>query len=135
MHLGGRARLAFVINCLYSMFAYKSFTYFSLLNSLSNGKRVSYEEVRLPPANNQRCDLYVDDEVEVRHKAVYLWTVPCDRIAKGYSEVHWCRKFKARLFSFKTYNNTFQNRQCKLSYTLVIMFFRHFIRNFHIQTV
>lgn len=28
-------------------------------------RRVPYEEVRLPPASIQRCDLYVDDEVEV----------------------------------------------------------------------
>jgi len=33
---------------------------------LNNCRRVAYEEVRLPPSTNQRCDLYVDDEVEVR---------------------------------------------------------------------
>lgn len=33
---------------------------------LNNCRRVAYQEVRLPPATNQRCDLYVDDEVEVR---------------------------------------------------------------------
>lgn len=37
---------------------------------LNNCRRVAYEEVRLPPATNQRCDLYVDDEVEVSLK---LW--------------------------------------------------------------
>ena len=45
-------------------------TYISKLSelfcySLSNARRVSYEEVRLPPTGNIRCDLYVDDEVEV----------------------------------------------------------------------
>ena len=33
--------------------------------SLSNSRRVSYDEVRLPPTGNMKCDLYVDDEVEV----------------------------------------------------------------------
>ena len=37
---------------------------------LNNCRRVAYEEVRLPPVTNQRCDLYVDDEVEVSLK---LW--------------------------------------------------------------
>lgn len=44
---------------------------------LNNCRRVAYEEVRLPPASNQRCDLYVDDEVEVRlanGKPVWLST-------------------------------------------------------------
>ena len=45
-------------------------TYISKLSelfdySLSNSRRVSYEEVRLPPTGNMKCDLYVDDEVEV----------------------------------------------------------------------
>lgn len=45
-------------------------TYISKLSelfyySLSNSRRVSYEDVRLPPTGNIRCDLYVDDEVEV----------------------------------------------------------------------
>ena len=39
---------------------------------LNNCRRVAYEEVRLPPATNQRCDLYVDDEVEVSLK---LWEI------------------------------------------------------------
>ena len=37
-------------------------------NRLNNYRRVPYEEVRLPPTTNQRCDLYVDDEVEVNWK-------------------------------------------------------------------
>lgn len=36
-----------------------------LQHDLSNSRRVSYEEVRLPPTGNMKCDLYVDDEVEV----------------------------------------------------------------------
>ncbi|KAK2564783.1 Fragile X messenger ribonucleoprotein 1-like protein [Acropora cervicornis] len=35
-----------------------------LQHDLSNSRRVSYEEVRLPPTGNMKCDLYVDDEVE-----------------------------------------------------------------------
>ncbi|XP_020620229.1 synaptic functional regulator FMR1-like isoform X2 [Orbicella faveolata] len=37
----------------------------ALQHELNNCRRVAYEEVRLPPSTNQRCDLYVDDEVEV----------------------------------------------------------------------
>ncbi|CAH3020659.1 unnamed protein product [Porites evermanni] len=37
----------------------------SLEHDPYNWKRVSYEEVRLPSKSNQKCDLYVDDEVEV----------------------------------------------------------------------
>lgn len=53
---------------LLSLFIYNArFTNVFLLfrYSLSNSRRVPYEEVRLPPTSNQRCDLYVDDEVEV----------------------------------------------------------------------
>jgi len=55
---------------VYSCFFCVHLTYISKLSelfcySLSNSRRVSYEEVRLPPTGNMKCDLYVDDEVEV----------------------------------------------------------------------
>lgn len=47
-------------------FVYTSLTLSELFcYSLSNSRRVSYDEVRLPPTGNMKCDLYVDDEVEV----------------------------------------------------------------------
>ncbi|XP_031557475.1 synaptic functional regulator FMR1-like [Actinia tenebrosa] len=41
----------------------------ALEHDLNNPKRVSYEEVRLPPSTTQRKDLYVDDEVEIFSRA------------------------------------------------------------------
>ena len=53
-------------------------------NSLNNCRRVPYEEVRLPPSCNQRCDLYVDDEVEVRVKFCLLRKVAHDASLFGW---------------------------------------------------
>lgn len=74
---------AFVIHCLPSHNARLQFLCFLFSNRPNNCRRVPYEEVRLPPTSNQRCDLYVDDEVEVRMENLFLYPGPmwsnCER--------------------------------------------------------
>lgn len=63
---GGRAGL-FRLYLLFTLIQYSLTNPLRILfsNRISNSRRVPYEEVRLPPTANKRCDLYVDDEVEV----------------------------------------------------------------------
>ena len=56
---------AIVIHCLPLYNVYLQILGLLFSNRQNDCRRVPYEEVRLPPASNQRCDLYVDDEVEV----------------------------------------------------------------------
>ena len=75
----GRA-LFICIHCLCTILALLIF-HVLFPHSLSNCRRVSYEEARLPPTCNVRCDLYVDDEVEVSYADVktclFVNAVPC----------------------------------------------------------
>lgn len=65
-NFGCGARFFICIHCLPCCNARLQMLYVLVLHRLNNCRRVAYEEVRLPPSTNQRCDLYVDDEVEVR---------------------------------------------------------------------
>ena len=68
---GGRAGFFICIHCLPLYNARLQILFVLFPNRLNNCRRVPYEEVRLPPATNQRCDLYVDDEVEVIVKTCF----------------------------------------------------------------
>ena len=65
-NFGCGARFFICIHCLRLFNARQQMLCVLFPHRLNNCRRVAYEEVRLPPATNQRCDLYVDDEVEVR---------------------------------------------------------------------
>lgn len=71
LDFGGRAGFFICIHCLPLYNARLQILFVLFSNRWNNCRRVPYEEVRLPPATNQRCDLYVDDEVEVIVKTCF----------------------------------------------------------------
>lgn len=77
--------------------------------SISNCRRVSYEEVRLPPTSNQRCDLYVDDEVEVRlRKPVYFYVIELQKVSQSAvaQKVHSSIVFLHNAYKFLLYQQS-----------------------------